>query len=251
MQLYAYIPTDKATRERSGDYSAFMRLKEQRGEQLCKCLHSHSTVIEAFRELELTLEEFAEYCEVIRKHELDHSRHDEGLGNAITDRNSQANDLWSQVDPYIGGLQGIANVGLILEFLVLNNVNNYALKREKLTAAVGRILGVVAEWYVRAGKLKAIGNDKAADKIHVLCTDLMRLLCTMFRLADHQETLLSNFRNLSTFMRIIDIQTFEPITTECVRITRILFWCPKNVLKICDFFNHLPGHFFMMLTKYG
>mmetsp|Transcript_32612 Transcript_32612/g.49872 ORF Transcript_32612/g.49872 Transcript_32612/m.49872 type:complete len:167 (-) Transcript_32612:761-1261(-) len=86
-------------------------------------------------------------------------------------------------DQFFMSLQGISNVCLALEFLCLNSQNLVTIHQlTQIQTVIGRLLKIVQEQVYRlehSGTHLGVNADKT--KLMVICCDILRFICTLFR----------------------------------------------------------------------
>jgi hypothetical protein len=103
-------------------------------------------------------------------------------------------------------LQGIANLCLIHEYLLLNSVNLYAYFTQNPSVVITQLLIIIMYWINRING-RAVGDqgkNGMINKIYVALTDITRYIATCFRSNPIITETLQNAGNMSNLMRLTD-----------------------------------------------
>ena len=135
----------------------------------------------------------------------------------------------SALDTYDARLDQVANICLLMEFLVFNDVNLVCLARvgaSRLQALMGGLVRALAEALAKTGARG--GSGKGSEwvkprKTYLRCADILRFLAAVCRDDAISAALTRNPANLAAFMAFTKRARYPLLAVEWARVLRALF----------------------------
>ena len=130
--------------------------------------------------------------------------------------------LAAQADMHVTSLQGLANLCIVHEYMLINSVNLYTFFSQNPSTLVAKLLVVIMYWVNRI-KGRAAGDQGNVNKILVAITDIMRYIAMCFRANPIIAETIQNVANMSNIMRVLDAaEIFQPLKIESLRCLRLI-----------------------------